>query len=60
MDEFKDAQKCYDKLYELIENKEDPGVKALNELINKRRKEKEESARRKFRAFLAQKDDEKR
>ena len=60
LDEFKDAQKCYDKLYELIENKEDPGVKALNELINKRRKEKEESARRKFRAFLAQKDDEKR
>ena len=60
LDEFKDAQKCYDKLYELIENKEDPGVKALNELINKRRKEKEDNARRKFRAFLAQKDEEKR
>ena len=60
LDEFTDAQKCYDKLYELIENKEDPGVKALNELINKRRKEKEDSARRKFRAFLAQKDEDKR
>ena len=60
LDEFKDAQKCYDKLYELIENKEDPGVKSLYELINKRRKEKEENARRKFRAFLAQKDQEER
>ena len=60
LDEFQDAQKCYDKLYELIENKEDPGVKSLNELINKRRKEKEENARRKFRAFLAQKDQEER
>ena len=56
LDEYNDAQKCYDKLYELIENKEDPGVKALNQLITKRRKEKEENARRKFRAFLAQKD----
>ena len=36
LDEFSDAQKCYDKLYELIENKEDPGVKALFELINKK------------------------
>ena len=60
LDEFQDAQKCYDKLYELIENKEDPGVKALNELINKRRKVKEDNARRKFRAFLAQKDGEER
>ena len=60
LDEFTDAQKCYDKLYELIENKEDPGVKSLYELINKRRKEKEDSARRKFRAFLAQKDEDKR
>lgn len=56
MDEYKDATKCYDKLYELIPNKEDPGVVALNELITKRRKAKEENARRKFRAFLAQKD----
>ena len=29
MDEYKDAQKCYDKLYELIAYKEDPGVVAL-------------------------------
>lgn len=56
MDEYKDAQKCYDKLYELIPNKEDPGVVALNDLITKRRKVKEENARRKFRAYLAQKD----
>ena len=56
MDEYKDAQKCYDKLYELIANKDDPGVLALNKLITTRRKVKEENARRKFRAFLAQKD----
>ena len=58
LDEFQDAQKCYDKLYELIENKDDPGVKALNELINKRRKTKEDNARRKFRAFLAHNNEE--
>lgn len=52
LDEFPEAQKCYEKLYELIENKEDPGVKALLELINKRRKIKEDDAKRKFRAFL--------
>ena len=56
MDEYKDATKCYDKLYELIANKDDPGVVALNNLITTRRKVKEENARRKFRAFLAQKD----
>ncbi len=60
LDEFDEAKKSYDKLYELIENKEDPGVKALNELINKRRKEKEDNARRKFRAFLAHKDEDKK
>ena len=52
LDEFSDAQKCYDKLYELIENKEDPGVKALFDLINKRRKIKEDDAKRKYRAYL--------
>ena len=41
MDEYKDAGKCYDKLYELIPNKEDPGVVSLNDLITKRRKVKE-------------------
>ena len=56
MDEYKDATKCYEKLHELIPNKDDPGVIALNELITTRRKVKEENARRKFRAFLAQKD----
>jgi tetratricopeptide (TPR) repeat protein len=56
LDEYKDATKCYDKLYELMPNKDDPGVIALNNLITKRRKVKEENARRKFRAFLAQKD----
>lgn len=56
MDEYKDATKCYDKLYELIANKEDPGVKDLKNLITTRRKVKEENARRKFRAYLAQKD----
>ena len=56
MDEYKDAQKCYDKLYELMPNKDDPGLIALNNLITNRRKDKEEKARRKFRAYLAQKD----
>ena len=56
LDEYKDATKCYDKLYELISHKEDPGVVALNKLITQRRKVKEENARRKFRAYLAQKD----
>ena len=56
MDEYKDATKCYDKLYELIPNKEDPGVVALNDLITKRRTVKEEKARKRFRAFLSQKD----
>ena len=56
LDEYKDATKCYDKLYELIPNKDDPGVVALNQLITSRRKVKEENAKRKFRAFLAQKD----
>lgn len=56
LDEFKDATECYNKLYELMENKNDPGVVALNDLINKRRKAKEEAARRKFKAYFAQKD----
>ena len=55
MDEYKDATKCYDKLYELMPNKDDPGVVALNKLITTRRTVKEENARRKFRAFLSQK-----
>ena len=56
LDEFDEAKKCYDKLYELIANKTDPGVVALNNLITKRRTAKEENARRKYRAYLAQKD----
>ena len=56
LDEFKDATECYNKLYELIENKNDPGVVALNDLINKRRKAKEEAARRKYKAYFAKKD----
>lgn len=56
LDEYSDATKCYDKLYELMDNKEDPGVVALNKLITSRRTLKEENAKRRFRAFLANKD----
>ena len=58
LDEFDDAQKCYDKLYELIDNKEDPGIKNLNNLIQDRKKTKEINARRKLKAYFAHKDDE--
>lgn len=59
LDEFKDATDCYNKLYELIPDKNDPGVVALNELINKRRKTKEDAARRKYKAYFAQKSEDK-
>ena len=56
LDEYSDAQDCYGQLYALIPNKDDPGVLALKDLIAKRSKIKEENAKRRFRAFLAQKD----
>ena len=59
LDEFKEATDSYNKLYELIPDKNDPGVVALNELINKRRKTKEDAARRKYKAYFAQKSENK-
>ena len=54
LDEFDEAMENYNKLYELMPDKKDPGVVALNELINTRKKNKENQERKKFRAFLAQ------
>lgn len=57
LDEFDEAMENYNKLYELMPDKKDPGVVALNELINTRKKNKENQARKKFKAFLAQNKD---
>ena len=56
LDEFEEALTNYNKLYELIPDKKDPGVINLLELINNRKKEKENSIRKKFKAYLAHKD----
>ena len=40
LDEFEEAMTNYNKLYELIEDKKDPGVTNLLALINNRKKEK--------------------
>ena len=56
LDEFEEAITNYNKLYELIPDKKDPGVISLLELINNRKKEKENSIRKKFKAYLAHKD----
>ena len=57
LDEFDEARENYNKLYELMPDKKDPGVVALNELINTRKKNKENHARKQFKAFLAQNKD---
>ena len=41
LDEFEEAMTNYNKLYELIPDKKDPGVIGLLELINNRKKDKE-------------------
>ena len=56
LDEFEEAMNSYNKLYELIEDKKDPGVNNLLELINNRKKEKENNIRKKYKAYLAHKD----
>ena len=56
LDEFDDALKNYNKLYELIPDKKDPGVCGLLNLINSRKKSKEDSLRKKYKAYLAHKD----
>ena len=56
LDEFEEAMNSYNKLYELIEDKKDPGVTNLLELINNRKKEKENNIRKKYKAYLAHKD----
>ena len=56
LDEFEEALKNYNKLYELIPDKKDPGVEALLNLINSRKKSKEDNIRKKFKAYLAHKD----
>ena len=56
LDEFEEAMTNYNKLYELIPDKKDPGVIGLLDLINKRKQEKENNMRKKFKAFLSHKD----
>lgn len=56
LDEFDEALKNYNKLYELIPDKKDPGVCGLLDLINNRKKSKEDNMRKKFKAYLAHKD----
>lgn len=58
MDEYKEANDCYEKLVELIPDKKDPGVVALRSLIDSRKKVKDEIARRKFKAYFARKDED--
>ena len=53
LDEFDEAMKNYNKLYELMPDKKDPGIIALLDLINKRKKSKEDSIRKKFKAYLS-------
>ena len=56
LDDFEEALKNYNKLYELIPDKKDPGVTGLLDLINSRKKTKEDSIRKKFKAYLATKE----
>ena len=56
LDEFEEAMTNYNKLYELIEDKKDPGVTNLLALINNRKKEKENRIRKKYKAYLEHKD----
>ena len=56
LDEFEEAMKNYNKLYELISDKKDPGIIALLDLINKRKKSKEDNIRKKFKAYLSSKE----
>ena len=48
--------KNYNKLYELIPDKKDPGVCGLLGLINNRKKSKEDNIRKKFKAYLNSKE----
>jgi tetratricopeptide (TPR) repeat protein len=56
LDEFDEALKNYNKLYELIPDKKDPGVCGLLNLINSRKKSKEDNLRKKYKAYLAHKE----
>ena len=56
LDEFDEAMKFYNKLYELIPDKKDPGVNGLLDLINTRKKNKEDNIRKKFKAYLNYKE----
>ena len=58
LDEFEEAMTNYNKLYELIPNKKDPGVISLLDLINSRKKDKENNMRKKYKAYFSHKDKE--
>ena len=56
LDEFDEALKNYNKLNELMPDKKDPGLIGLLDLINNRKKSKNDSIKKKFKAYLASKD----
>lgn len=58
LDEFEEAMNNYNKLYELIPDKKDPGVISLLDLINSRKKDKENNMRKKYKAYFSHKDKE--
>ena len=54
LDEFEKAYEDYNKLYEKIENKNDPGVIALKNLIDERKKTKESKQKSKLKNLFKQ------
>ena len=54
LDEFEKAYEDYNKLYEKIENKNDPGVIALKNLIDERKKTKESKQKSRLKNLFKQ------
>ena len=53
LDEFDEALKHYNKLNELMNDKKDLGLIGLLDLINKRKKNKDDNIKKKYKAYLA-------
>ena len=56
LDEFDEAMKNYNKLFELIPDKNESGLNGLLKLINTRKKNKEDKIRRKYKAYFNYKE----
>ena len=56
LDEFEESMKNFNKLCELMSDKKDPGIIALLDLINKRKKSKEDNIRKKFKTYLSSRE----